>query len=259
MADVHISGKTLTIILASVIPGVLVISVCALVCYKIQGRKARLFRRGITPIGDEEIETWKVDRDDEKASVLEQRVSHAHRKGSSAGSHKPPSIIVYQNPTPRASEDRQSTSTSPSYRISLDLLTTPVLARAPNARPGLTDEAVPGDDAFIPPSRRHTTRLAKHPPISANTRHNRAWSTRSFSRGPSHEYWYGSDQESPMPPRHSTETFTRSRSMHQSSHNSTAYSTPVKPPRASFDDEMFLGGLSPRPPVHKSEIGRAIG
>ncbi|KAJ6787151.1 hypothetical protein PWT90_05412 [Aphanocladium album] len=255
MADVHITSRILTIILASVIPGVAILSLCAVLCYRVQRRKARLFRRGITPIGDEEIESWKVDRDDEKSVVLEQ--SPSHHRGASVSSNKPPSIIVYQNTPPRRhSEDQQSPSTSPSYRISVDMPTAPVLARAPNARPGLTDDTVPGDDAFISQPKRQT-RLVKHPPVSATTRHTRAWSTRSLSRGPSHEHWYGAEQDN-TPPRHSTETFTRSRSMHQASNYSTAYSTPAKPPRASFDDEMFLGGLSPRPPVHKSEIGRAI-
>jgi hypothetical protein len=29
--------------------------------------------------------------------------------------------------------------------------------------------------------------------------------------------------------------------------------------RLSFDEEVYLGGLSPRPLVRQSEIGRAIG
>ncbi len=256
MGGVHITDKNLTIILASVIPGVAVLTLCAVLCCRIQRRRARLFRRGITPIGEEEIQSWKVDKDDERSEVLEQGPSH--RRDNSASSNKPPSIIVYQNTPPRRlSEDQEFLSTSPSYRVSVDIPTTPVFARAPNSRPGLTDDTIPGDDAFILQPKRQT-RISKHPPVSGTTRHNRAWSTRSLSRGPSHEHWYGADQDS-TPPRHSTETFTRSRSMHHASNNSTAYSTPAKPPRVSFDDDMFLGGLSPRPPVHKSEIGRAIG
>lgn len=252
MADDQVSHRTLTIILASVIPGVAVVTVCVVLCYKIQRRKARLFRRGITPIGEEEIQSWKVDKEDEKSSVLEQKTTH-HRDNS-ASSAKPASIIIYNNTPPRRqSEDQQPRCPSPSY----DLPMTPMLARAANARPGLTDDAVPGDDAFILQPKRQT-RLGKHPPVSGTTRHNRAWSTRSLSRGTSHEQWYGVDQDN-TPPRHSTETFTRSRSLHQASPDSTTYSSPAKPPRASFDDDMLLGGLSPRPPVHKSEIGRAIG
>ncbi|OAA64882.1 hypothetical protein ISF_04292 [Cordyceps fumosorosea ARSEF 2679] len=258
MEDAHVDDKNLTIILASVIPGVAFILLCAILLYQIQKRRARLFRRGITPIGEEEIQSWKVDKDDEQSETLEQGPSH--QRGNSASSHKPASIIVYQNTTSgRVSEDQQPHPTSPPYRVSIDIPTTPVVARAPNARPGLTDDTIPGDDAFILQPKRQT-RLAKHPPVSAASRHHRAWSTRSISRRPSHECWYGTEHDG-TPPRHSTETFTRSRSrsLHQASNNSTAYSTPAKPPRASFDDEMFLGGLSPRPPVHKSEIGRAIG
>ncbi len=256
MGDVHISGQTLTIILASVIPGVAVLTLCAVFCCKIQRRRARLFRRGITPIGEEEIQSWKVDKDDEQSDVVVQGPSH--QRDNSASSNKTPSIIVYHNTPPRRhSEDQSSPTISPSCRLNFDVPTTPVLARAPNARPGLTDDTIPGDDAFILQPKRQT-RVGKHPPVSGTTRHNRAWSTRSLSRGPSHEYWYGAEQDS-TPPRHSTETFTRSRSMHHTSNSSTAYSTPARPPRASFDDEMFMGGLSPRPPIHKSEIGRAIG
>lgn len=258
MGEIHIADKNLTIILASVIPGVAALLLCAVLFYQVQRRRARLFRRGITPIGEEEIQSWKVDKDDEQSEVLEQGPSH-HR-GLSASSNKAASIIVYPNAAPsRISEDQQSSPNSPAYRISPDAPTTPVMARAPNARPGLTDDAIRGDDAFILQPKRQT-RVGKLPPVSTASRHHRAWSTRSLSRRPSHDYWYGAEQEG-TPPRHSTETFTRhrSRSMHQASNNSTAYSTPAKPPRASFDDEMLLGGLSPRPPIHKSEIGRAIG
>ncbi|EJP66504.1 uncharacterized protein BBA_04444 [Beauveria bassiana ARSEF 2860] len=257
MSGLHITDRNLTIILASVIPGVAALILGVVVCYKIQRRRARFFRRGITPIGEEEIQSWKVDKEDEQSDVLEQGQSHQH--SNSVSSNKSASIVVYHNTPPsRFSEDQQLHPISPSC-ISVDSPTTPVVARAPNARPGLTDDTIPGDDAFILQPKRQT-RPVKHPPVSGTVRHNRAWSTRSLSRGLSHDYWYRGEPDA-TPPRRSTETFTRnrSRSMHQASKNSIAYSTPIKPPRASFDDEMFLGGLSPRPPVHKSEIGRAIG
>lgn len=284
MADIQMTRTRLIIILASALPGVVIISALATVLCRYQRRKARLFRRGITPICDEEIESWKVSDDEKSAGEssssksttdLEQRSSpprqqpqqqqqYQHARAVSVCSvNKPPSIIVYQeSPARRASEDRQSgySSSSPQGRLSLDMPSTPMeaFARAPNARPGLTDEMVPGDDAFIPAQPRRQARLSKHPPVSATTRHNRAWSTRSLSR-PSHDSWYGADRDQILPPRRSTDTFTRSRSFHVPSNIGTAYSTDAKPPRASFDDEMFLGGLTPRPPIHKSEIGRAIG
>ncbi|KAI9857235.1 MAG: hypothetical protein M1824_004911 [Vezdaea acicularis] len=39
----------------------------------------------------------------------------------------------------------------------------PVTAKAPNAREGLTDSTVPGEDAFVRPLRRNSSRLQKRP------------------------------------------------------------------------------------------------
>ncbi len=260
MADGAISSRQLTIILATVLPGVTIIILSVLFCCNSRRRKARLFRRGITPIDDEEIESWKVDRDyDEQSPMHERKASH-HTTRSTASIQKPPSVIIYQNQSAQARRmsEEPSPCPSPSYKGSFEMPATPVLARAPNSKPGLTDDTVQGDEAFIPQSKRQPSRLSKHPPVS--WRHGRARSTRSLSRGSAHEQWYGDgdEQDSYMPPRRSTETFTRSRSLHQAK-KSGIYSSAAKPPRASFDDDMFLGGLSPRPPVHKSEIGRAIG
>lgn len=251
-----LSGRQLTIILATVLPGVTIIILCVLFCCNSRRRKARLFRRGITPIDDDEIESWKVDHQyEERTTMCERKASH-HTTRSTVSIQKPPSVIIYQNHSRgrRMSED-PSPCPSPSYKGSFEIPSTPVLARAPNSKPGLTDDTVQGDDAFIPQSKRQPSRLSKHPPVS--WRHGRARSTRSLSRGSAHEQWFGDDQDT-TPPRRSTETFKRSRSLHQARYNGV-YSSAAKPPRASFDDDMFLGGLSPRPPVHKSEIGRAIG
>lgn len=53
-----------------------------------------------------------------------------------------------------------------------------LVARAPNSRSGLTDEAIPGADPFLPPLKRQSTRLSKNP----NGGHARTKSRRS-SRG----------------------------------------------------------------------------
>ncbi|KAL2269974.1 hypothetical protein VTJ83DRAFT_2158 [Remersonia thermophila] len=118
---------------------------------------------------------------------------------------KPPSVIIYNTPihttttpssttaTTAAAAGRYSTDAESrrsfhqahhryhssggggggngSRKTSFDkaLPQTPIQARAPNSRAGLTDETVPGDDPFILPSpghRRGLSRLSKPPPLS---------------------------------------------------------------------------------------------
>lgn len=263
MSDINITTRDLTIILATTIPSVLILAcLFALLCCRARRRRARMFKRGITPIDDDEIESWKLDRESEKRFTGGQRTSQrtSHRTTLSNGSvRKPPSVIVY-TPTQyanRISDDHHSLSPSPKFKRSIDLPTTPMTARAPNARPGLTDETIQGDDAYISQAKRQPSRLAKHPPVSS--RHHRAWSTRTAAVGDLHNQWYGLELDNQTPSRKSTETFTRARSLHSSSRGAFSSSPINPPPRISFDDDLLLGGLSPRPPVHQSEIGRAIG
>lgn len=242
------SAQALTIALAVGIPAAFVVAVAAFLICRSQRRKARLFRRGITPIGDEEIESWKVDSDAEKTSIDRNRPSH-HTTRSTSSIQKPASVIVYTpgQYTRRLSE--QSSPKSPKYKRSLEIAPLSQ-ARAPNARPGLTDESVQGEAAYLT-HKRQTSRLSKYPSPTTGQR-SRAWSTRSMTRPDVHEQWYGDE----LPPRRSTETFTRARSMHTTTskaRSSISYS------RMSLDNEPLPGGLSPRPQVHQSEIGRAIG
>jgi hypothetical protein len=73
---------------------------------------------------------------------------------------------------------------------------TPIQARAPNSRPGLTDESVPGDDPFIMPQspKRAAARLAKPPPLSfagafgPRVHHVRGRSSRSSTRSFAGDY-----------------------------------------------------------------------
>lgn len=258
MPQSTLSTQSLTLVLATTIPVGLLASILVVVWCRARRRKARLFRRGITPIDDEEIESWKVDREDEKKSSSERpRPSH-HTNRSGGSISKPAGVIVY---TPsqynrRVSQEHVALSTSPQHKRSFDMSPTSIQARAPNARPGLTDDAVQGDAAYLAQVKRQPSRLAKQPPVSG--RHNRAWSTRTISHGGDmHDQWYGAD----LPPRRSTDTFTRTQSVqnHPSSRNGHYSSPPNNPARSSLDEELLPGGLSPRPPVHKSEIGRAIG
>ncbi|KAL6878630.1 hypothetical protein J3F83DRAFT_242489 [Trichoderma novae-zelandiae] len=257
-----LSHATLTIVLGTVIPGAFVILFAALIYYKLQRRKARFRNRGITPINDEEIESWKIDRrrtivDDEKpppspvATELE-RAHHSHHASSSVGSMKSSTVIVYQN---RVS-DEQPPFSPVHGKMSIDVPSSPILARAPNARPGLTDETVRGDQAYVNIKRAPSTRLSKsNSPRHARTKSSR--STRSsFGSNVRREQWYGqaSEQNSPRP---SADTYTKSG---PPSARRATISTPAShDTQSSRDDDFPLTGLSPRPAVLRADIGRAIG
>ncbi|UNI15040.1 hypothetical protein JDV02_001612 [Purpureocillium takamizusanense] len=279
----QVSRRTLTIILATTIPSVvLIVAIATVLCCKARARRARLFDRGITPIGDEEIESWKRNRM-ARASAAQQEKVHApvtppqrhdskykgqagshnnHRATASAGSvQKPAAVIIYQ--TPRSSEDVPASSSPPCGKRSFDVAPAAVLARAPNSRPGLTDETVQGEDAFVVTQiKRHPSRLAKAPPALSgplSPRHGRSKSTRATMTGTTgaQDLWYAQQPELPQPPRRSADMpFPPSPSYRS---QAVTYSSRSTPQRSSFDDEHHLGGLSPRPLIHQSEIGRAIG
>lgn len=251
------STQTLTIALAAGIPGALIIIVAALLVYRSQRRKARLFRRGITPIGDEEIQSWKGEK-----SSLDLRRPSYHTVRSVCSIQKPAGVIVYtpHQYTRRPSEDRSTSSRSFESRRSGE--TSPLSqARAPNSRPGLTDETVQGDEAYVtsPQSRRiPSQRSPRHPPPPVSStngaRRNRAWSTRSMQRPEVHDQWFAAE----MPNRRSADTFKRTRSMHTTA-SQGRLSSAGPSTRVSLSEDMMPTGLSPPPRLHQSEIGVAIG
>jgi hypothetical protein len=169
---------------------------------------------------------------------------------SNGSIRKPPTLIVYQNP--RASEDDYSPSSSPaphsasawspSYKHSIDIVQTPVLARAPNARPGLTDESIRGDVPYVVPSshnhhRRQSSRLMKHSPRSP--KHQRSRSSRSSASAGSLHQWYGHPScgsNSPMMPRISADGT-----------HVYAYAASPTSPRSSVDN--FFNFHQPSPPT----------
>ncbi|KAL7944784.1 hypothetical protein V8C42DRAFT_325877 [Trichoderma barbatum] len=269
MASSSPSHETVTIILATVIPSVFLILLAGAIYHRLRRRKARFRNRGITPIDDEEIESWKIGRShsvdgEEKppasptsaTSVISEpkRVHHSHHASTSIGSVKSSSVIVYQN---RISEDQASTPWSPVRgKQSIDIPPTPVLARAPNSRPGLTDDTVRGDQAYVNIKRTPSARLSKN----NSPRHARTKSTRStrssFGSSAKREQWYSQtpEQNSPRP---SADIYSKSA---PSSRRATI-STPANhvSRQISRDDDVPLTGLSPRPVILRSDIGRAIG
>ncbi|KAK0703752.1 hypothetical protein B0T26DRAFT_658736 [Lasiosphaeria miniovina] len=309
------SNRTLVITLSSVLSvvGALMIVAAVLICWRYwQRRRLHFFARGISPIDDDEIATWKVprsekveypggDTDGEAAAAAGGTTAAAaagtgsgHRESGSPshGKHastssakKPPSVIVYSNALGqgyRVSSDEGSprsfvhNSTRVSYtggrKLSLDkaLPQTPIQARAPNARAGLTDEAIPGDEPFLPSPKRQTSRLSKLPPTflsqhrraASHHHHLRTRSSRSSTRSFAgyERSAAGSDME--LSPRHSHDAYPTH------SGHSRVYSSSSIPPRLSFGDEGVFGGSLSSPSAsrpwfrdefHGDNIGRAIG
>ncbi|EEU48443.1 uncharacterized protein NECHADRAFT_98719 [Fusarium vanettenii 77-13-4] len=264
--------KIIVIVLATVVPLTAITAVgCFLYRRSRQRQRRFLFlKRGITPIDDEEIESWRTDKSLEKTPIIEATSNHGHshsleqqlqqhqrQKSTSVSSiRKPPSVIIYNSPNPH---EEISSPRSLHHKRSIDVPSTPLLARAPNSRPGLTDETVQGDDAFVSPLKRQPSRLAKLPPSAS--RHGRTRSSRSstVSAISPRDPWHGHYPDSVFGPRSSSEYIPRAnrsldiRRQHHRMHSM------ISPSRMSFDDEVFMGGLSPRPLIRKSEIGRAIG
>ncbi|KAK3945326.1 hypothetical protein QBC46DRAFT_433684 [Diplogelasinospora grovesii] len=285
------NNSTLVITLSTVLSvvGCLLIVGTAVVCWRYRRRRrVPFFSRGISPIDDDEIATWKVARDEKAGTGGETDVEAAgaasgaaagagpaaataagtggdrspgHAKHTSTSSaKKAPSVIVYNkgHGSRQSADDgspRSTNHTSHGGKTSFDkeLPQTPIQARAPNARAGLTDESIPGDDPFLPSPKRHPSRLAKMPPHISSPRsvHTRTRSSRSSTRSFSGYGYAGSELE--LAPRHSHDNYQ--------SHNSHSriYSSSSIPPRLSFGEDGVVGGLSPRPSFRDQDIGRAIG
>lgn len=251
--------KILIIVLATVIP-VTAIAIVVFLLFRRYRRRQFLFKRGITPIDDEEIESWRIDRSDEKSPMMgspksdRSMQSQHHRQQSSVSVRKPPSVIIYSNVVPRNSEEL---TPHLKHKRSMDIPSTPVLARAPNSRPGLTDEAVQGDEAYLPTLKRQPSRLAKLPPSVRQARTRSSRSSTISTPGGHSDPWHGHQPEH-MLTRMSSDFFPRANRSLDLRRQRRGHSIST-PPRMSFDDEVYLGGLSPRPLILKSEIGRAIG
>ncbi|GKT40081.1 uncharacterized protein ColSpa_00262 [Colletotrichum spaethianum] len=256
-------NRSLVVALSTVLSvlGVVIIVGAICLCYRYRRGRLPFGRRGNTPIDDEEIESWKACRTIEKCTTV---VVDEHDPHGSVGPiQKPSSVIVYQTNSPyqpRISTDTASRSLyhKRSMDKSIDIPQTPVLARAPNARVGLTDDTVEGDVAFLPSPKRQTLRLSKLPPLSP--RHGRHRSSRSSaSAGSLRNHWYGYHTDLELSPRTSTDPYARMpSSAHSDGRHQHIYSSSTAP-RLSLDEEFHLGGLSPRPFLRQSEIGLAVG
>lgn len=247
-------------------------SVFAYVRYR--RRRTQLFSRAVSPIDDDEIATWKGNRQEKelengRTGIVAMADSKGHQKHESVGStRKPASVIVYSNS--QWSEERSPRLPSYYGKRSLDgrkmsfdkeAPSTPILARAPNAREGLTDDAVPGDDPFVQIPKRHTSRLSKvspsiQPPRQAHTRSKSARSNFSLHSLGDHLKSYDSDVElAPQASRDQQDGPSRRKP-------ARVFSSSSVPPRSSLSDDWpGPSKLSPTPAVaiRREDIGRAIG
>ncbi|KAI1376921.1 hypothetical protein F4677DRAFT_60912 [Hypoxylon crocopeplum] len=254
-------NTTLTIALSTVlsVTGVVLIAMAAYLCTGTRRIRLPMFKRGITPIGDDEIATWKSNGSAVKVTDrYTTRPSHSQNASESTSTRRAPSLIQYQNGGRPSLEVASPRSFISGGKYSFDLPQAPgaVLARAPNARSGLTDEMVPGDDPFLPSPKRHPSRLHKLPPNSPST-HGRTKGSRSSSlRSFAEAAWRQGDGAETSSPRGSSDAFSRSHSHNRIYSNSSI----PPPPRLSFGDNEQLTGLSP-PPSRRNDsiIGLAVG
>ncbi|KAI0427726.1 hypothetical protein F5Y09DRAFT_344371 [Xylaria sp. FL1042] len=257
-----ISSHDKLVIVLSTVLGFIGVSliVFAALWYLRNRRRHKLFNRGLTPIGDDEIATWKVNRtaEEKETEAYTTRPSHVSKDSTSSAR------IQYQKGAlSRPSTDAMAAGIAPRSFIggsfSMDLPRAPeaaaAFARAPNARTGLTDETIPGDEPFVPQLKRQPSRLQKMPPGTPKTV-SRSNSRTRIARSYSHpENWQGHGNSTDSSP-------TGSRDGNPRGGHSRIYSSSSIPPRivsAAADKEM-LAGLSP-PPSRRQDapIGQALG
>ncbi|KAK2611155.1 hypothetical protein N8I77_004528 [Diaporthe amygdali] len=269
-SDLSGGNRTTVIVLSTVLSvvGVVLVVGAALVCLRCRRRRSKLFRRGITPIDDDEIETWKNKRHEKELGDDAEPTAYADNNGhvkheSVSSTRKSTSVIVYSNT--RRSEERSPRSPRTQYhygkrsldgrKISLDkeLPQTPIQARAPNAREGLTDDAVPGDDPFIHYPKRQASRLSKMPPNPQQPRHAHTRTRSSFSLRSLGDHFRGYDSDVELTPRTSHDHHDyQGRPSHE--RHSRVFSSSSIPPRLSLSND-WPGST----PLHEDMIGRAIG
>ncbi|PQE25793.1 hypothetical protein CJF30_00000487 [Rutstroemia sp. NJR-2017a BBW] len=168
-----LSHQNLIIILACVLGALALIISGALIYIFIRYRRSRsLAARGVTPIDDEEIESWRRSAQDRKSSFAQEH-SRSFEKETIQMSHSPGWTW-----TASPASSRSHSAFYPSVAQAF--------AQAPNARIGLTDETVPGAEPFIKPAKRQSSRLSKSSPNHARSKSRRSsmsarsvWSVKS--------------------------------------------------------------------------------
>jgi hypothetical protein len=242
--------RTLVIVLSTVLGfvGLALIAAAAFLTYRYCGGQYRFGRRGASPINDDEIASWRRNAQDQKQRIPSLDPMPSTREVTPIALTHSPGWTWTASPT--------------SIRtISAVIPDTPsFLAKAPNSRAGLTDEAIPGADPFIATVKRQSSRLSKAPPG-----HTRTKSRRSSTSGKSVWSFNGRD-------RISTDMKAKDRhptwyDPEDGAGNNHIKDLDFSTPGTSEFDSLSTGGLSPRPKsrskpweleLDEKEIGRAI-
>lgn len=243
--------RTLVIVLSTVLGFVGLVLILGALFLLLRYRRGQLpfCHRGRDAINDDEILSWRRNNCDQK--------------------RPPPALLATENPemnTARLGNPptwRWATPPTPVQTVlspSSEYPGSPsFLAKAPNARKGLTDETIPGADPFVGTIKRQSSRLSKAPPGHTRSKSRRSsmsaksvssfkWQNRerisSDSKVEDSNFsWFDPEDESVV---------SQLRTDRTSSSN-----------RTSVFDGLAMGGLSPRPqPRHDGAemyIGRAIG
>jgi hypothetical protein len=250
------SHRSLIIILSTVLGSIGFILVLGTLLFLYRRRRGQhpFSSRGASPINDEEIASWRLNS--------EKRPQYPPPVHKAAIREVHSAIPLAHSPGWTWTASPTSINTLPNSPVS------PFIATAPNARRGLTDEAIPGAVPFIINSKRQSSRLSKPPPMG----HKRSRSSRSSISGksmwsinsPDHHarnsaekpvdfinspVWYDGDSSLDMRSSQKRDRDTEGGSM-------------VPGDEYSYDNYAG-GGLSPRPrSQHRvfdsREIGRAI-
>jgi hypothetical protein len=232
-----VKHRDLIIILSSVLGALgiaLVAIVLCLTCRYKRGSSPFSRQGGVTPINDEEIDSWRNTLEQKRPIVGAVMSPHTPR-GPSIDS-----IVLQRSPnwnwTPPTHTRNSQSLNSPAMFMDL---APDFLARAPNSRVGLTDEAIPGAEPYLPPVKRQSSRLSK-----AHPGHGRSKSRRSSMSAKSMWSYTGGPilEQSPMMESMPTWFDPDNESVGTALRNDTNSS-----PEASIFDGLVAGGLSPRP------------
>jgi hypothetical protein len=220
-----------------------------------------LYRYRSSPIGDDEIATWRGAMiDPEGPPIAMNQTDNPKSPNRTVRTVRQASTITFTHSPGWTWTANSSPASTRSGFVSGEAVpnTPSFLVRAPNARTGLTDEAIPGADPFITPVKRQSSRLSKMPRGHGRSKSRRssisAKSIMSYHGGRESSgkerigMWYDPDEEGVQ------KDGRKSRRTNSS-------------PNTSVFDEGHAsesGGLSPRPKSHSKpetrdrDIGRAM-
>ncbi|KAA8566915.1 hypothetical protein EYC84_010012 [Monilinia fructicola] len=243
----------LIIILACVLGTLAVILVSVAIYLLIRYRRNRSFTgRGVTPIDDNEIESWRRSGNERKVFMGEDLVFDKETGGRDYIQSN--TIQMAHSPgwtwTASPTSSRTRSTFYPSG-FSGQVPDSPTfLAQAPNARVGLTDEVMPGAEPFIKPAERYRARLSKsggHARTKSRRSSLSGRSMRSFRSGNGGESkelkandrvatWYDSDEHFRAHKDYNDSPATSFQGMNPGSETPSQVTalSPRPPPRAAY-------------------------